>query len=281
MGNILSAPYRYYKGVVFPRVNHLRGSNFILRNLRRLAFLSIRENIEEEPEGLKDKEWDNLIILDACRHDFYEEEFGDSDYRITEGSASKEYIKKNFSDQDFKNTVYITANPHLYEDIFSDLTGRRPEDVFHTVFNTYEDKWDRQEGTVLPESVVKDAITAEKLFPGKRKIIHFMQPHGPFVGVEWDKGKLAKKKRSRNEEIGVFDEAQIGLIDGERVVEGYRQNLSLLEEGIKELKEKLEGKTVVTADHGELLGEGGMYQHFEGCDAVALRKVPWDVIQEE
>jgi hypothetical protein len=251
-----------------------------LRNLRRLAFHAINDKIGEEPEGLKDKQWDNLIILDACRHDFYQEEFGYSDYRITEGSASKEYIKRNFSDQDFQDTVYITANPHLYEDIFSDLTGRKPEDVFHTVFNTYEDKWDRQEGTVLPESVVEDAITAEKLFPEKRKIIHFMQPHGPFIGVEWDKGKLAKKKRSKNEEIGVFDKAQIGLVDGEKLVGAYRQNLTLLEAHVKKLNEALDGRTVVTADHGELLGEGGMYQHFEGCDAVALRKVPWDILED-
>lgn len=231
---------------------------------------------------MKDKEWDNLIILDACRHDFYEEEFGDSDYRITEGSASKEYIKKNFSDQEFKDTVYVTANPHLYEDIFSDLTGRKPEDVFHTVFNTYEDKWDREEGTVLPGSLVEDAVTAEKLFPEKRKIIHFMQPHGPFIGVDWDRGKLSKNKSSGEEEtVGVFDRAQIGLLDSEKLVDGYRQNLALLEEHVEKLNEALDGRTVVTADHGELLGEGGMYQHFEGCGAVALRKVPWDVIQED
>lgn len=56
----------------------------------------IRKN---EGELVMNKDWDNLIILDACRHDLYEEMKREKiDKRVTLGSTSKEFIEKNFGD---------------------------------------------------------------------------------------------------------------------------------------------------------------------------------------
>jgi len=37
----------------------------------------------------------------------------------------------------------------------------------------------------------------------------------------------------------------------------------------------LEGEIIVTADHGELLGENGEWGHPIGSEKPALRGVPW------
>ncbi len=49
--------------------------------------------------------WDNLIILDACRYDVFEEVFkkrnmkGKLEYRISRGSWTVEFLLENFGDE--------------------------------------------------------------------------------------------------------------------------------------------------------------------------------------
>lgn len=41
--------------------------------------------------------------------------------------------------------------------------------------------WDEKSGVVRPEPLIRDAKNARKLFPDKKIIVHFMQPHVPFL----------------------------------------------------------------------------------------------------
>jgi hypothetical protein len=70
-------------------------------------------------EGIKviHKDWDNLIVLDAARHDLFEEvidtEMFDNYSRVTSiGSTSGQWLSRNFSDKKFGDTINVTANPH-------------------------------------------------------------------------------------------------------------------------------------------------------------------------
>lgn len=276
--DLLSAPYRYYTELIFPRVQDRRGATFIKSMLEDLAHKGCSK-ISEEPTSIKDMEWDNLLILDACRHDIYEEVFGDCDYRISVGGASKEFIRKTFSDQEeFQDTVYITANPHFYPSKFRELTGSEPKEIFHAVYNVYDTDWDDETGTVLPEPVVRDAISASNLFEEKRLIVHFMQPHTPFLDSDIDGSALDWNDDLEKSGEEIYSLARMNKIDDRKVKKDFRRNLEILEEHIEELRDNLDGKTVVTADHGELLGENGMYGHFPGCRAEKLRKVPFDTL---
>lgn len=244
-----------------------------------LNYLALRpvEKIDQKPEDIFDYEWDNLVILDACRHDTYESVNGETDSRIARSSMSKGFIKENFSSGDYSDVVYITANPFFSEKKFKSLTGRELDEVFHEVFHTYETDWSDEENTVLPESVVRDAETAEKLFPGKKKIIHFMQPHHPFVSSDLvDAGfdDILSTEIHDNE----WDLAMRGDLSHEVVKEAYRDNLKLVMPFVEDLGQKLSGKTMVTADHGNLMGENGLYWHPPKSNAKALRKVPMDEI---
>lgn len=272
--SIFSKVYVNYEQYIFPKIKHLRGATKLHRTLQKFAQIGL-DKIDEEPAPINEKQWDNLIILDACRHDTFEEVKGESDYRITVGSMSKEYIEKTFSNKDFSDTVLITANPYFHESHFEEATGTKTEDVFHSVFHTYQNKWDDEENTVLPESVVEDAITAEKLFPEKKKIIHFMQPHLPFINSNLSDFSFKEAIIDKEDRDKVWDKAMKGEITREQAEEGFKQNLEYVLPYAEKLGEELSGKTVVTADHGTFLGEEGLYKHPAESKAKVLRKVPW------
>lgn len=66
-------------------------------------------------------------------------------------------------------------------------------------------------------------------------------------------------------------------IPKDEIIEAYEENLEIVLQHAEELAENLDGKTVITADHGELLGEKGLFSHPNKFEAKKLRKVPWDI----
>jgi hypothetical protein len=155
-----------------------------------------------------------------------------------------------------------------------DLIGR--SGIFHEKFNTVKTDWDKEKGTVMPEPVVRDAKTAENLFPDKKKIIHFLQPHHPFIGKEF--GDRMRDPINPEDHATAYDLAERGKLDGEEIREAYKENLGIVLEKAQELAEELEGKTVITADHGDLIGENELFGHYLAESKIKqLREVPWDV----
>ena len=120
--------------------------------------------------NVRDEEWDTVAVLDGCRYDAYQEVIGDSvDWRISQGSASGEFLRKNFQGKTFHDTVYVTANPWALTEV--------PDDVFFKVFHVWDTHWNEELGTVLPEDLVAVAEEAFEAHPNKKFIVHFMQPH--------------------------------------------------------------------------------------------------------
>jgi len=77
-----------------------------------------RVNIRRNPSGtdVMSEDWDNLILLDACRYDAFSKVNtlkGNLEERVSKGSTSKEFIKSNFVGRELHDTVYITANPYV------------------------------------------------------------------------------------------------------------------------------------------------------------------------
>jgi len=258
--------YSQYKNRLFPKVDHIRGTTRLRKILFRLAHREL-ESYEGEPEGVMSKDWDNLIILDACRYDTYQKVFGDCEKRVSLGSHSAEFLQRNFGEGEFEDIVYINGNIHFTNPKMEEHIGKT--DIFHEKFDTIMTKWDEEEGTVRPEKITEDALTAEKLFPEKRKIIHFIQPHTPFVDNPIE------------EKGDVYRLAELGKIPQEEVQKAYKKNTEILKEHVEKLAEELDGKTAVTADHGELMGEQGLYDHFRNSDAKGLREVPWEVLKKK
>jgi len=256
------------------------------------------------PSDFMKENWDNLIILDACRYDIFEERNtidGELDYRISKGSSSWEFMEGNFVGKEFHDTVYVTGNPH---------TPKLADGTFHAVEYvpveslsppTYcgfpEDSY-----AMLPEDIVKAAINAHERFPQKRLIIHFMQPHTPYLGETGRRmyNKIHKRQDDVTVDIGgwagnikltVYQLMNNGAVefDDAMLREAYIENLRIVLDHVKELLDEINGRTVITGDHGECLGEqpiyherslysGRLYGHLP-LVRPELRKVPW-LIQE-
>ncbi|MFB6216764.1 MAG: hypothetical protein ABEJ72_07330, partial [Candidatus Aenigmatarchaeota archaeon] len=69
-----SKPFLFYKYRLYPRARRLRGGYRLYNFLARLASTGIEKIPESQTETIFDRgDWDNLLILDACRYDLYQE----------------------------------------------------------------------------------------------------------------------------------------------------------------------------------------------------------------
>ncbi len=59
----------------------------------------------------------------------------------------------------------------------------------------------------------------------------------------------------------------------DKLSRAYMENLKIVLEEVSKLLRYISGRTIVTSDHGELLGEDGFYSH--QFDHPLLREVPW------
>lgn len=230
-------------------------------------------------DDFMEEDWDNLVILDACRYDMFKEHNtieGDLQSRISRGSATIGFLKGNFDGRKFHDTVYVTANPQL------EWNTDKVDTEFYKIINLWEDdeSWNEELHTVLPEKVTERALEAAEEYPDKRILVHYMQPHTPFLPEE---GK----------------EAMTEYIYWHRIMEGeldpteeeawklYNNNLKRVLPHVEELVKGLKGKTVVTADHGNMVNERSFpipyreWGHPNRTYVEKLVKVPWLVVEGE
>jgi len=244
------------------------------------------------------EEFDNLIILDACRFDLFESEIknwnikGRLEYRISRGSDTLSFLLENFGDNKFnpikKKIVYITANPFV---------NREFEGEFWKIIPVWLSGWDEELNTVPPKAVYKATIQAIRRYQGKKFIIHFIQPHCPFIKI----GKLARIDKTfvrlreamlsgeaQKVDLGIWGLLQRGKVTEEEVLWGYKENLRAVMPYVEKLCKILPGRTVITADHGEAIGEKlhpiiplRIYGHPCGNIRMeSLIKVPWFICEE-
>lgn len=223
------------------------------------------------------KDWDNLFILDACRADYFEaqHEFDEpADRVVAPGKMSWEFMQKTFLGKQFHDTIYITSNP---------FATRLPEDTF---FKTEYliDEWDDEIGTIHPEDVVAAGAAAHQEYPDKRLILHFMQPHRPYLGPTAEQLRERvnlKGYRNQGDGLQIWGAAKEKKVTIEEVRQAYEESLDIVLDVVENALDDFDGKTIITADHGEMLGErvfpftSRVWGHSEGFSTLTLREVPW------
>lgn len=225
------------------------------------------------------EDWDNLFILDGCRYDLFRKCIhiqGELDYRVSPASESLEYLKKCFDGRDLHDTVYVTTNPHA---------PKVQEGTFHTVWNLLETDFDEELQTVKPYDVATAIREASSEFPNKRIIGHFMQPHYPFIGDlgrKIDTSSINPNLDTTNSGTNIWARLQYGLdVDSDKVCSAYTENLDLVLDVVSDLVDDIEGKSVLTSDHGNLVGDRCRpiptrgYGHPPNLYVEPLVKVPW------
>jgi hypothetical protein len=207
------------------------------------------------------QDWDNLILLDAYRADIFEQysQFeGELTTVTSKGNWSLEFVVKNFQGNEFHDTICITANPYYQE---------LDPATFYKLIDTGTS--DNRESL---EKTTKTEIKNHKRHPNKRLIIHYMQPHGPHMGNK------ANKIRDKHDEYHrMFSAYRDGLITKEILEQTYLETVRLAESEVNKLIHEVDGKTVVSSDHGENLGEiqHGIEMVEHGLETPECRLVPW------
>lgn len=111
---------------------------------------------------ITEEDWDNLILLDACRFDIFSEISdslpGELYKRQSQAGNTREFLRHNFRNREFLNTVHITANPMLYR------SQNEVNVKFYDIFNVWQNNWADSLRTVRPDIVTK------KNAPGGRAI---------------------------------------------------------------------------------------------------------------
>ncbi len=246
------------------------------------------------------QDWDNLVILDACRFDTFKEVSselglgGELRSVISRGSSTTSFLRRNFGRRDLDQIVYVTANPFVNK-----LLPR----TFYKIVSVWDWGWNEEEGTVLPNTVCKAAIEARRSYPNKRLIIHFMQPHYPYIGsIFRDRSSLDQLRSGVKE--GTFTMPERGVRDSlltmcsmgvfayairnpKPLLEAYKSNLRGALFALRDVLDLLGGRTVLTSDHGEAFGEKlhrwipiRVYGHFPEVRIRALIQVPWFIPSE-
>lgn len=233
--------------------------------------------LSEKGTPIYEKEWDVLIILDACRVDLLrsvsdEYSFLDNpDTIVSLGSMSEGWLESNFTDayeSELRNTAYVTGNP------YSDSALADVELGFLDAVWKYA--WDNDIGTIRPRPITDRAISVARDRDPDRMIVHYMQPHYPFIeDPELHPGIDITQFGSLPWE-NIWEQLRTGEVDLPRVLTAYRNNLKVVLEDVALLRRNVEADTVViSADHGNALGEYGVYGHPPDVPLACLRRVPW------
>lgn len=284
-----------------------KGLNSLKRNWRRptwwftnaIPFVLMRayfEVMKHRGTDIVREDWDNLIILDACRYDHFERHNplpGILESRWSKASSTGLFLIRNFAARTCHDTVYVTGNPMYRAEQYGyhEAIGRS---TFHDTVDVWEEDWDKEFNTVRPEAMLGPAKEANDSYPNKRLIVHFMQPHAPFIG---ETGRQIKEQSGSGVIANMVDGAEQrgdkpiwnlvkdGVVELETARIAYRENVELVLSHVEQLVEDLDGKTVVTADHGELLGDRAwpipvrQYGHPNRVWSKHLTRVPWHILE--
>jgi hypothetical protein len=280
--------------------------------------------VEGKERFLTDEDWDILIVLDACRYDYFEKVYqkyldGDVKKAVSPATRTMQWLERMFTEK-YDDVFYISANPFVNSKKEMEREGCYfdAKEHFDVIDDVWVHGWSDELQTVPAEEVNKAFL--KKMWRKKRFILHYIQPHYPYMGKKYrtyikesykrskrlpsadEAKKMGLKKRTKlllakgikkflgeptlwklRSFLNKDSEPQIALIYSKEGWEGirkaYTENLELVLESVKEIVEKSEGNILITADHGEFLGEGRKFGHTYDKRKKENTEVPWLMIK--
>ncbi len=253
-----------------------------------IRVLSLALGKQGRPTLVTEREWDHLILLDACRHDTMEavlsRDFGRTarvPFVFSPGSDTFEWlaasIAENPSRHRLADVALVSGTPYHSRAYFEQQGWPFP---YRHAFDLWRDPfWDHDWNTCRPETVTTVAIDAAQKVD--RLLVHYVQPHFPSVVENLaDQGAGIIKKKILGQEIGdahypIWKLIESGSIPLRRALHLYEDNLRTALRSVQTLVSALDGRVVITSDHGNLFGEYGLYGHPGSLRVPELVMVPW------
>lgn len=268
--------------------------------------------------NIYERDWDLMVILDACRVDSLRE-FSDAKPYLNDvqsirsvGSMSPEWMLKTFVEEyreEVSETAHLSANIWSYrilEERFHEYDMETPENEYFFSgwpdwktldtddFGYYEMVWtddddDRlhPQNAAIPHIMTDRAIDIGRKEDFDRVIVHYDLPHAPYMAkaLDWESGELSTEElmsgldHTRDlqpVEDDPFESAKWNRDLWDTVKDRYMRNLELVLEYVDILLENFDAENVViSADHGEALGEHGIWGHPFGFPLSPVKTVPW------
>lgn len=260
-----------------------------------------------------EREWDMAIILDSCRYDYFKsihtEHFDGGKLEKQRGASCTTHWIQSVYREKHPEIVYVSANPWINS--LAQWNGFDPRNKFYKILDVWDWGWEKERKTIPPHKVTEAGLNVSERYGEKKIIIHYLQPHYPYKGIKipeevdmhfdgvtdsyWKAGRnntffrLIDKAledmlgRSRKwelrESLGLppnhIEEHLWRNYSPEELRSFYRENLRWVLNEVERLLENVEGKIVITSDHGEALGEKGEFFHQIGTENPAVREIPF------
>jgi len=231
-----------------------------------------------------------LVVLDACRYDAFADVFsGDivDDVKpvASGGRDTFEYLQvcwPNTYDLPYVSAAVPVNSDRLEFDetgVHHLYNGYQPTEHLTHIDDVWKEAWDGSLGACPPEPVLSRALQYRE---SDRLAVHYQQPHTPYIGDERElghtDGDAAYPGQVAPVDEPIWTRVENGEISDDRLRELYWSNLKRVRpvvlRTIAELQEEFDA-VVVTADHGEALGEFGVYAHPRFPQHPWVRTVPW------
>ena len=192
--------------------------------------------------------WKNLIILDACRYDAfrdtYKKYFKGTLLKVkSPATCTRDWLRETWT-ENYPDITYISCNTFMRSRKANLTHAEHIHEYGHGErFKRVIDAW--IEG-LMPEHIEKYALTTKG-----RKVLHYNFPHQPYHG-----------------KVKTGD------------YQGYLSNLEYILEYLVDFIPRLNGTTIITADHGELFSGHGIIHPCSGMydDDPRLREIPWFIV---
>jgi hypothetical protein len=239
------------------------------------------------------RDWDLMIVLDACRVDVMNAVADEYDF-ITDvdsiwsvGSSSHEWTTQTFNRKyldELRQTAFLSANPFSYRTL---VNGKTPP--YGTVLPFGSFAWNPIRATDLAyyEQVSSDgtkftstvppwkmtdrliAVGREHDFP--RVAAHYFQPHRPFLTRTDD--PMEESDLAYDHPMDLYDRGELSY---DELWDAQLECLRAVLDCIGVLLSNFDAEHVaMTADHGQLMGEFGVTGHPGGLPFPHVKRVPW------
>lgn len=217
------------------------------------------------------------MLLDSCRPDYlqkiHQEEdhewVGEIDTQYLPASASIEWVNKclkTFSREEKEQLAIVSGNGCAEREL--------DEPEFHSVETLLQTYWDEERDILPPEVVTDHAIRRWREDDPERMLVWYTQPHTPHPSIDIDY-EFETNMRDVTDDWTETEYARVGVLSDEELRRGYENTLRMGLDEVGVLAENPAADDVfLSADHAELLGEWGVYEHPRWAPIPRLKRVP-------
>jgi hypothetical protein len=229
--------------------------------------------------NIYERDWDLLILLDCATIKMMREVKDEYEF-LTEigelmsvGTTSPEWMRNTFINnfyEEMKNTMYITGNTS--SEIYLE------DSMFLHLEEVWKDGWEKEVGTIPAKEITDRAIFLSRRQDADRTILHYMQPHPPFVTASEIEAGDVTRQHETGEGMNLRELYFKAEYTRDELWDAHIENLRYVLDSVELLLSNVSAdRVVISADHGQAFGEKGVWGHPASAGVNQVRKVPWCV----